>query len=713
MALTIDLEAGLRPPPPPERGTPDGRLVFKKLLGQGAEGLVYLAVPARRCSRQQQQIPHQALQTSACPSSGGRRPHSAVKVVSGGRAYERCRASRGLWPKLVHPNIVFPRESWWDDANRRCFVQMELCRTDLLDLVCDTGALGEERGSVFAGHLASALAHLHGQGIAHQDVKLENIFVSADGIAKLGDTGSVVQILPHTVRRDDDGNDGGSKQDSCAAAATAAIGSSSSAERDDSAERFSAEPYTSSSSSFVGSVMYAPPEMVSGSHSNSGGGGRGGGEPTRSLPVQERRGDRFAADMWALGVSIWSALAGCHPWELACVHRSNEFRTFVRQGAAATLPMSFSPGLRSLLASLLSLDPRHRPTAAEVLASRWVSPPPTTPPPSSLSSSACGATIPSWRSAFEPSARTGEVSLDGQQQQPEQEQQQQQQQPAPVTPSGASEDILPLPVLHPEVAGTDADPTAAAGGAISAPAATAAAVDAAATPTAVLQPSPIRSRHRRSKKRKVPEEEAGGEERRGAGGATVLQGGESGCGFVLTHHTKRGRENHQPRQQAGDGDVFSTEMDVLGSILNGTNGGREFGGGGGAGDGGDDASGTGGQGRGGGRGERPTKIARVSPSPLTLPAVMMAADQQQQQQRPEELNGNIDDNHNGMALSAFFSGLGTQQGLLGFLKAPSPPPLPPAPTEMVVRHRIAAAGGQGRRRRGRPAASGATWRGWR
>ncbi|CAM9539574.1 unnamed protein product, partial [Ectocarpus sp. 8 AP-2014] len=88
-----------------------------------------------------------------------------------------------------HPNVVFPRESWWDDANSRCFVQMELCETDMLDLVCETGALRDARGSTFAGHLASALAHLHGQGIVHQDVKLENIFVSREGVAKLGDVG--------------------------------------------------------------------------------------------------------------------------------------------------------------------------------------------------------------------------------------------------------------------------------------------------------------------------------------------------------------------------------------------------------------------------------------------------------------------------------------------------------------------------------------------
>lgn len=344
MALTIDLEAGLRPPPSPERGTPDGRLVFKKVLGQGAEGLVYLAVPPRR----KQLLDEVTTSSSAC-TNNSRRPQSAVKVVSGGRAYERCLANRGLWPKLVHPNVVFPRECWWDEANKRCFVQMELCQTDLLDLVCDAGALPEERGSVFTGHLASALVHLHRQGIAHQDVKLENIFVSRDGVAKLGDIGSVVQVPSNTassssavVKCQDENGDPGSSGGRRSSYSSSGSGSGSSGGGDDFFDKFCAETYTSSSSTFVGSVMYAPPEMVSRESTSTTRRveGRGGVVPLRS----PQRRDPFAADMWALGVSIWSAMAGCHPWEMACVDRSKEFRTFVRQGAAATLPMSFSPG---------------------------------------------------------------------------------------------------------------------------------------------------------------------------------------------------------------------------------------------------------------------------------------------------------------------------------------------------------------------------------
>lgn len=296
MALTIDLEAGLRPSPAPRRGTPDGRFVFEKKLGEGAEGSVYLAT--RVCHHRQD------VKLAKYPP----RP-VAVKVVSGGRAYERCRASRELWPKLVHPNVVCPRESWWDDANGRCFVQMELCQTDLLDLVCDEGALEDVRGSVFAGHLASALLHLHSQGIAHQDVKLENIFVSREGVAKLGDLGSITQIQPNTIRHD-----------CCRADANST----------DSLSTYAAA--STSSSSFVGSVMYAPPEVNSSSRA------------IHATTSSASRRDPFAADMWALGVSLWSAMAGCHPWELACVDRSKEFREFVREGADNTLPRSFSPG---------------------------------------------------------------------------------------------------------------------------------------------------------------------------------------------------------------------------------------------------------------------------------------------------------------------------------------------------------------------------------
>ena len=48
--------------------------------------------------------------------------------------------------------------------------------------------------------------------------------------------------------------------------------------------------------------------------------------------------------MWSLGVTLYSAVAGCHPWKVANERKSKKFRRFMKKGAAAIMPKSFSPG---------------------------------------------------------------------------------------------------------------------------------------------------------------------------------------------------------------------------------------------------------------------------------------------------------------------------------------------------------------------------------
>ena len=84
MSLKIDLEAGLRPPPPPESGTPDNRFIFQRKIGQGAEGIVYAAVPSDQL---------RSSDGSSSGSTGEYRKSVAIKVITG-RAFERCRAMR-------------------------------------------------------------------------------------------------------------------------------------------------------------------------------------------------------------------------------------------------------------------------------------------------------------------------------------------------------------------------------------------------------------------------------------------------------------------------------------------------------------------------------------------------------------------------------------------------------------------------------------------
>jgi len=252
--------------------------------------------------------------------------------------------------------------------------------------------------------------------------------------------------------------------------------------------------------------------------------------------------------------------------------------------------------------------------------------------------------------------------------------QQQQQEPAPVTPTGV-EDNASLLHRDPEpsvgAAATDdvgATTPAACGdvfgccpeheglfldaaGAAAAAAAAAAEVVVAAPEFTAIQPSPIRSRHRRSKKRKVSHGDGVEDGHAGAAASTAQ---ERAIGFVLDKHT----------EQEGD-DAFSPEMNALGSILDGSS----------------RSSSSNNNGGGDGGGERPTKIARVSPSPLTLPVVMMAkpATEAEPAAGPHGAGGRD-------RMVSAFSGLGSQQALVDFLQ---PPPILPRMRQSGARRRAA------------------------
>merc|ERR1719409_894378 len=208
---------------------------------------------------------------------------------------------------------------------------MELCRGgELFRLVERYGAMEEAKIlPLFAGVLAG-VQHLHAQGIAHRDLKLENILLARcekDGAEK-GWTPKICDLgLAHAHARGADGKGW--------------------AERE--------------LTQFCGSRSYCAPEVMA------------------------RLGyDGYQADVWSLGVCLFGLVSGFFPVDEAS-SRDWRFERIARLQHAhphsSTTSMIFSfyqrpcplsPSLIALLDGMLQVAPARRLTVESIVGSPWV-----------------------------------------------------------------------------------------------------------------------------------------------------------------------------------------------------------------------------------------------------------------------------------------------------------------------------------------------------
>lgn len=94
---------------------------------------------------------------------------------------------------------------------RTLFIQMEYCSGKTLRTLIDNHLIGQLYWNYFA-QIVDGVAYIHGQGLAHRDLKPPNIFVSKDFQLKIGDFGLAGEIAVHTtsnyVFSEDDENTG-------------------------------------------------------------------------------------------------------------------------------------------------------------------------------------------------------------------------------------------------------------------------------------------------------------------------------------------------------------------------------------------------------------------------------------------------------------------------------------------------------------------------
>ena len=95
---------------------------------------------------------------------------------------------------IPHPNIVKLDDVLFDPPSGRLALVFELMEGNLYELMKDRGdneLFSKEQVKSFMRQVFTALAHMHGKGVFHRDVKPENILVDKSGRRlKLADFGS-------------------------------------------------------------------------------------------------------------------------------------------------------------------------------------------------------------------------------------------------------------------------------------------------------------------------------------------------------------------------------------------------------------------------------------------------------------------------------------------------------------------------------------------
>eukprot|EP00873_Tetraselmis_striata_P009754 jgi/Tetstr1/430018/TSEL_019879.t1 len=103
----------------------------------------------------------------------------ACKIVTEEAERELLLQEVHILRQLDHPNLLNYREHF-DEFEHLYIVTEYLPGTDLLTSVLDRGSYSEEDSRELMHQVLSALAYLNSKGIAHRDLKLNNIVCDAD-----------------------------------------------------------------------------------------------------------------------------------------------------------------------------------------------------------------------------------------------------------------------------------------------------------------------------------------------------------------------------------------------------------------------------------------------------------------------------------------------------------------------------------------------------
>ncbi|KZT68071.1 kinase-like protein [Daedalea quercina L-15889] len=178
----------------------DPRALFGDLreIGEGESGSVYAArvlAPAGRERSDADATEAEFVAIKNVPLV----PNGSPKLVDLQRELSLMRGVR-------HENVLTMDEVFVDIVEDGLWIKMELMERSLADmlLLIDEGIVIEEKPiALFASDVLHGLSYLQKLGIAHRDLRSDNLLVNSAGVAKIVDFSAAVQVLKDEPSRTD------------------------------------------------------------------------------------------------------------------------------------------------------------------------------------------------------------------------------------------------------------------------------------------------------------------------------------------------------------------------------------------------------------------------------------------------------------------------------------------------------------------------------
>lgn len=247
-------------------------------LGEGGMGVVY---------RARDEVLHRDVAVKVVSQA------AAPGVSSRDLLLHEARASSAL----SHPNICTIYEV--GEALGDLYIVMELVEGRPLSAMISPTGLAVEPVLRYGVQIAGALAHAHGRGIVHRDMKSSNLMVTPEGLVKILDFGLARRVATGTPE----------------AQKTETFGAFQSGD------------------TISGTLMYMPPEVLRGEEADARG------------------------DIWALGVVLYEAAAGQLPFG---GRTSFEISSAIMHELPAALPAHVPPGLWAVIQKCLAKELTQR-----------------------------------------------------------------------------------------------------------------------------------------------------------------------------------------------------------------------------------------------------------------------------------------------------------------------------------------------------------------